>query len=438
MTDHQPLFDRLEALLDRSKFLDWDDVVRRAGEPGKAARPARARRSYLARRVVPVLVLAVAGLAVGLIASWGNGPSIVDRALAAIGDGPVIHAVLSGETGKTYIDLATGRETPQIQTTEIWYDRERHLEHWRSRIDGRIFIDSLQTPTGITTSHSPPLAQHGYPKLDPALAGFVDGYRSALKRGSARKVGAGTVNGHDVTWIEFTLFSSSRWKETERVAVDNGNALPLQIERFANGKSEGSSAVALIESLSEGSGNFAAPKAGPPSNGVKRDRGNPVSPAGAVKALPNALWAGDSVAGLSISSMWRETLTKEFLPASGLQPQISNGIEIHYGNGWAYPGAKVIPEGTTPDGTFAWLEETTAADSIYSIEIGPAVVPPPAGSLLLADCLTGSKTQSLFGRGCHGLVFEKGVFVYVRASSRDLLIAAARALEPIQASVGTN
>ena len=31
MTDHQPLFDRLEALVDRNKLPDWDDVVRRVG-----------------------------------------------------------------------------------------------------------------------------------------------------------------------------------------------------------------------------------------------------------------------------------------------------------------------------------------------------------------------------------------------------------------------
>ena len=400
--------------------------------------PGRSRRSYLARHLIPAFVLAAAVIALGLIAPWNRSPSFTEQALAAIGNGPVIHAVLRSETGETYINLATGRETPQIQTTEIWYDGERHLEHWRRSIHGHIGYDSLQTPTGITTSAGPTFAQHRYPKLDPALAGFVDGYRSALKRGSAHEVGAGKVNGREVTWIEFTFFRSSRWVDAERVAVDDHSALPLQIERLANGKSEGRSGVTLIESLPEGSGNFTAPKAGPPSNGEKRDRGNPVSPAGAVKALPNALWAGDSVAGLSISSMRRETLTKEFMPKSELRPQVSNGIEIHYGNGWPWPGAKVIPEGTTPDGSFAWLEETTRADSIYSMEVEPNVVPPAAGSLLLGQCLAGSETQSLFGRGCHGLVFENGVFVYVSASSRDLLLAAARALKPIRDTARTN
>lgn len=265
MTEHQPLFDRLEALVDHEQLPDWDDVVRRAEAPAPEERPAatkRSRRSYLARRLVPVFVLAIAAFAFVLIAPWqhGPGPTVMERALAAIGDEPVIHAVLRGETGETYINLATGREAPQMETTEIWYDGERHLEHWRSSIDGQINFDSLQTPTGITTSDGPPLAQHRFPTLDPALAGFVDGYRSALERGSARKVGTGRVNGHDVTWIEFTLFRSSRWVDAERVAVDDRSALPLQIERLANGRSEGRSKVTLIESLPEGSGNFTAPK----------------------------------------------------------------------------------------------------------------------------------------------------------------------------------
>ena len=86
---HQPLLDRLEALIDRENRPDWQDVIRRAGQ-----RKARSRRSYLTRRLVPVIVLVAAIVALGLIAPWRHGPSLIDRALAAIGNGPLIHGVV--------------------------------------------------------------------------------------------------------------------------------------------------------------------------------------------------------------------------------------------------------------------------------------------------------------------------------------------------------
>jgi len=424
--------------------LDRDDEIARAllapfdrVQPVSLPRGAgRSRRSYLTRRLVPVFVLAAAAFAFVLVAPWGSSPSLNERALAAIGDEPVIHAVLSGETGMTYIDLATGQSSPQIRQTEIWYDGKRHIEHWRTRIDGQIIYDSLETPTGVTSSEGPFYGRHDDPKLDPALAGFVDSYRSALENGDASVVGPGTVDGHNVTWIEFRVSNNPRWDATERVAVDDSSALPLRIEEFLNGKSGGGSDVTLIESLPEGSGDFAAPKVSPPSYSSMRDRGNPVSPAEAVKALPNALWAGDSVAGLPLSSMMRWTLTGLAEPDSGLKRTTNNGIEIHYGHGWRYPETPVSPAGTTPNGSFAWIEETTTPVAVYSLG-GLSEVLPPTGTLVFDYCEARPGTQSIFGRGCHGFVFENGVYVYISASDRDLLLATARALEPIKTSAGT-
>lgn len=395
--------------------------VEPVSRPGGAAPARRSRRSYLARRLVPAFALAAAIIAVGLIAPWQHGRSFTERALAAIETGPVIHAVLQGETGLTYVDLATGKETSQIERTEIWYDSERRLEHWRSTIAGRLEFEYLQTLSGARD-----------PKLDPALAGFVDGYRSALEDGSARTVGAETINGRNVTWIEFALFPpSSKWQETERVAVDESSSLPLRIERYHDGRKEGSADVVSIETLQEGSGDFSAPKNDFLNRSGRRDHISPVTLAGAVEAIPNAVWTGERIAGLSLFGITRVTLTTEFSPGSGLEPQDTNGVEIHYGNGWRYPDAAVLPDGTTTDGRFVWLEETTEATSIYSIEAAPNVGAPPAGSMLV------SGANRFDGRGEQGLVFENGVYVSISASNRDLLLAAARALEPIPASAGT-
>ena len=79
--------------------------------PDGAAQARRSRRSYLARRLVPVVALAAAVFALVMVAPWQHGPgsTVMERALAAITDEPVLHAVLNNPTVRTYIDLETGR-----------------------------------------------------------------------------------------------------------------------------------------------------------------------------------------------------------------------------------------------------------------------------------------------------------------------------------------
>ena len=430
MNEHKPLIERIEALVDRDNRPDWEDVVRRAAAPGReghAAQTKQSRRSYLARRLVPVLALAAAAFAFVLIAPWQHGPSLTERALAAIGDGPVVHAVLRSETRLTNIALATGQETPQLETTEIWFDSERRLEHWRSSIDGRLQSDTLETPTGITTSDSPSRTETRNPKLDPALADFVDGYRSALENGDARTVGSGAVNGHDVTWIEFALFPpSSKWQETERVAVDKNSSLPLRVERSHDGKTEGSYDVVSIETLRQGGGDFTAPEAGLPINDNMRDHITQVSPSGASDALPGTVWLGARISGLPLKNITRVALTTHYTSGSGLEPLIYTGVELQYGD-----GSPFTPPGKAQNGSFVRLEEAAQPQSTYEWTDNAV---PPAGSVLIG-CVKplGPLPPNVFRmKGCSGRLVENGVYVHISASSRELLLAAARALKPIQ------
>ncbi|MGD0272808.1 MAG: hypothetical protein ABSB96_03660 [Gaiellaceae bacterium] len=415
MTDHQPLIDRLEALVDRSNHPDWEDVVRRAEEPAQAAGPVlagRSKRSRFARRLVPVFALAATALAIGLIAPWRHGPSIVDRALAAIGNGPVIHAVLRMKTGFTFIDLATGKETPQLETIEIWYDGERRYEHWKGRVDNGPRFDTLETPTGFTNELGRfPATTRLRPKLDPGLAGFV-GYRSALENGTARVVGKGTVNGHDVTWIEIPV--TKQW--TDRVAVDNGSSLPVRIEEINRVAGPvGGFDVLSIETLQEGDGNFTPPKIGPRREVWEPGKGIPVSSSEAATALPGALWNGESASGLSLSKVFRVPLTTGPGTASGLAPESATGITLKYG--------KVSPGSAESSGTaFIRLEETAQSPPTYWWpEQGELL---PTGTMLF----TGAFTEP----GYNGLLVKNGIYVHIDASSRDLLLAAARSLKPIR------
>lgn len=430
MNDHQPLIERIEALVDRDNRPDWEDVVRRAEAPAQAAAPARrTMRSYFARRLVPVFVLAAAALVIGLIAPWGHGSSltegaVAERALVAIGNGPVLHAVLRSPNGSTYVDLATGQETPQLVTTEVWYDRERRFVHRQDGINGHVYGDLLAKPFGTSKPKGWSERVPYVPYLDPALAEFFDGYRSALENGDAHVTGTGTIDGRDVTWIELTYFAKYA---AERIAIDKASSLPIQIEQLYKGKIVRSYDVVSIETLPEGSGSFSKSKRNPsPTFNIGRDQVTSISRSDAARALSGALWIGESISTLRLSNVSRATLTSQNL-SNGSALVVGTGIELHYGDG--SPGlAWDGPPGEKPSGSYVWLHETEMSASAYWPTLGRLGEEPPTGSML-TDC--GSRGD------CGGFMVKDGIHVAILASSRKLELEAARALEPIPASAGT-
>ena len=83
---------------------------------------------------------------------WSGRGGLVDRALAAIGSGEVIHVVETTEgPGRTVVDLRTGAESPVEQTREIWFDDERGLLRSVQRIGGTVTSETLETPQGAWT-----------------------------------------------------------------------------------------------------------------------------------------------------------------------------------------------------------------------------------------------------------------------------------------------
>lgn len=129
---------------------------------------ARARRSALAalpptaatrrgsrRRTSLGLVAAGAAVTVAIVlalaAPWeGSSPLATERALAAIGDQPVIHAIVeSTRPHATVVDVASGEEKRQLLVrTEYWFDDERALLRARITIDGTLLTELLQTREG--------------------------------------------------------------------------------------------------------------------------------------------------------------------------------------------------------------------------------------------------------------------------------------------------
>ena len=137
----------IELLAERPDLLAIADAVAAT----QRTQPVRRSGRLPVRLVAVAAVLAVA-VAVALVSPWSGRGGLVDRALAAIGSGEVIHVVETAEVpGASVVDLRTGAESPVERTTEIWFDGERGLLRSAQRIGDTVTIETLETPQGAWT-----------------------------------------------------------------------------------------------------------------------------------------------------------------------------------------------------------------------------------------------------------------------------------------------
>src|SRR5918999_6159900 len=113
---------------------DWDAVVR----------DARRRRPIVVGSLAGIATAAAVLFALVLFQPWSSDRrTFLERALAAVDDGPVIHAVLRGDWGGTNVNLETGERTPVHGENEIWYDRQRKLIRLVSRLGETVTHDRI-------------------------------------------------------------------------------------------------------------------------------------------------------------------------------------------------------------------------------------------------------------------------------------------------------
>jgi hypothetical protein len=143
------------------------------------------------------------------------------------------------------------------------------------------------------------------PPLNPALAGFVDRYRSALSSGAAREVGRGSYRGHDVVWLEFAANS-----RTERVAVDAQSFKPIAIS------DDGSTLeVQVAEAVPFNPDLFTKPATVVTQRGSTVTSTTALSPSAATSLLGGrGLWLGRAWDGLTLTRISREERTIGFGP----------------------------------------------------------------------------------------------------------------------------
>lgn len=408
-----------------------------------AATSSARRRRRLPISLGLLAAAVVALVALVLFAPWsGGGPGLTDRALAALGSDPVLHAVIEQPAGVRFVDIATGAPQRLFERQEIWYDRGRGYVHTITRApDGALLDDELETPQGGWTLGGPILdctwiAAHPQeatrlrvscnangdngtkphvvprpvPTVDPVLGAFLGGYRQALADGQATETGTGTLHGTPVVWLTFPY-----GQETESVALDASTYEPLFV-RDASGAWR--YRIVSIETVAQSAANFARPTATEAGRlatggGVIDQTKLAVDPAAALHALPGALWLGGSFQALPLAGIERDTLRTRYTePDSSTETGV--GLQLVYGT-TPSPG---VPDRTKP---FVQLWESDRPQLGYEWGFMRGIVP-PAGVI-------GMPGAGMFGPT--GFLVRDGIYVTVAASTPELALDAARGLGPI-------
>src|SRR4029450_7211515 len=111
---------------------------------GHTPRPARSsRRRVLARSAVVVAIAAVALIAVLLWPSGGQHTSVLDRALAAIGDDRVMHVVLRTPSGFQFVELPGGPTISPTAEVDLCNARSSRRGHAIVRERGQVISETL-------------------------------------------------------------------------------------------------------------------------------------------------------------------------------------------------------------------------------------------------------------------------------------------------------
>jgi hypothetical protein len=393
---------------------DWAAVLRDAG----ARRPMR-----LARPLAGLAAAAAGVFALALFQPWqSQTPTLLERALAAVGEGPVLHVVLRGEWGGTNVDLETGERTPVHGENETWYDAERGVVHTVLRLGDVVQSEQLYEPV------DPP--QH--------LVALARDYREALRSGTARVTEEAVIEGERVSWITIhsemlpDVADGKLHEWAQQVAVSQETAEPMATRETRDGEAGPFTRqrILSLELLPAGRGDFTAPKADQlESNAFSfQPFGEVLTTGEAAQVLGRQpLWAGRRVGDLDLTGIG-ETETRVFrsppvrrdgqtIRKVDWKDEIASarGVVLFYGDFGDDPSTFRKSEGPLWERPHVAITEATRL--LVSPRAGTYV--PPDGSLFLRA-----------GRRA-GALERDGIYVIIEASSEELVLEAARALEPM-------
>lgn len=332
----------IELLADKPELLAIADAV-----SATQRKPVRRRRRPVVFRVA-VVAAAVVAVAVAVLAAPSSRPvgGILGKALAAVGDGPILHVVTQLPPQGQYIDLQTGRRSVLRLREEFWTDRQLDHFHLVIVLNGRAIGDLLY-PDDATKGVSPLTRNASYLAL-------WTGYRTALSDGAATVVGRGTVDGRRVYWLAFkpSIQAPPQARVRNEVAVDARTYKPILYRSYVNGR-RFDVRVFVVETLPYRPEEFK--RRGPSMAGTGSSEvsgsSEPINPSGPPPAVRSPwLTAGDVVVGQKLTAVSRETFTSH---DSGKTASFA-GLELTYGPFAADVRATTIEELRRPTDPGEW------------------------------------------------------------------------------------
>jgi hypothetical protein len=374
----------LEALRDEPELLAIADAVE---ETQRLPRSSRGR--VLSRSAALIAVGAAALVAVLLWPSGGGRNPILDRALAAIGNGPVLHLVSRASTGQELVNLKTGRTTLPTFEFESWSDRSLRRFHFLIRENGRVVGEFLYPEDRTTDMH--------VDAPDAAYAAFWSGYRRALSSGKAKIVREGSLYGRPVYWLTFNA-------PRNEVAVDRRTYKPVAFRSISPSGRHFDTRVLLVrtEPFSTSAFKRRTSLPNPVTGGIgsSETRVLPLGP-----GSPRRPWlrAGSTIAGLKLVAVHRTQTT------SGRKT--INGFELVYGSQGDLRRSLTIDEARHPDDPSEWKGI-------------------PMGFMRFSVGEGGEFNRRPY-RSWTGHLVRRGVYVSITTGvSRAAFLQAARALRP--------
>jgi hypothetical protein len=362
---------------------DWDAVVRDAGV---------FRRGALVRPLAGVGLAAAVVFALVLFQPWaGESPTVLERALAAVDDGPVLHVVLRDEAEGAVIDLATGDRTRLYREREIWFDQARGLREV-TRFGGVVQRDIFYPPDRLPDD------------LFKTYSGLASGYREALKNGDARVLGQGEIYGVPVHWIQterYVVFDPDGTRHVWQrvVAVSAETFEPIYVDEKADGEfgPQTGARIRSVEWLPADKGDFRVHGANRPFGGfeIRNGRKAPDELAALLGRTP--LWLGETFQGIPLEASGSA--------GSSAAPEVS----MFYGSRFSHGRERGAPDLRR----FVVLKQTPDL----------AVFPEYVAEFFRPGFVVVLERQ--------GFVQKNGLYVVIAARTEELILAAARALEPM-------
>ncbi|HSS80819.1 MAG TPA: hypothetical protein VLK24_06440 [Gaiellaceae bacterium] len=382
----------VELLHDEPELLAIADAV---AETQARPRPTQAR--WFATRAGGALAVAAVVLIAVLLWPGGGGRphGVLGKALAALGDGPVLHLVVRQPVGAELVELNGTRTIVPQYEMESWSDHDFKHSHMILRLNGRPLGEFI-VPDDLKGSH----ATVG--PIDPAYAALWTGYREALENGSAKVEREDRLYGRPVYWLRFPPSEASR--AGSLVAIDRRTYSPLAF-RYESAPGRYLEIRVLLARLEAYDPADFTRRTNVPNllNGVTTSSGSassgPVLPGGTGKPW---LTAGPTVAGLP------QTSVSPFMESSS--GRSAHGFDVVYGSETGSQSLRISELKRPPDRS----EWKGIPRGFVRVSEGES-----SGS--------DNKTTPLWT----GNLVVDGVYVTIETGvSRDALLTAARSLRP--------